>query len=225
MGNDEQITPQVDFCPLAVKHAWVSKLIHPWSERNKKPILEVLRGILPEKGTVLEVGSGSGQHAAFFSQHLPGLDWLPSDIDDENIESIRTWRAESKRRNLLEPIRLDVVSDPWPVDLVDVVFNANMVHIAPWDCCLGLLTGARRHLAQYGLLIMYGPFRIGGEHTAESNQDFDADLRARDPSWGIRDLEAIRDAALGLELEDRFEMPANNQTLVFRRKKIGGRAT
>jgi SAM-dependent methyltransferase len=196
----------------------VAKLEHPWCERNKKPILEVFRRVLPEKGTVLEVGSGSGQHAAFFAQHLPGLDWLPSDIEDENLESIRAWRAEAARPNLLDPVRLDVVADRWPVDQVDVVFSANMVHITPWDCCLGLLAGARRHLEQDGLLIMYGPFRIGGEHTAQSNEEFDASLRDRDSRWGVRDLGAIRDAGVGLEFEDRFEMPANNQILVFRRK-------
>lgn len=196
----------------------MAKLEHPWCERNKKPILEVFRRVLPEKGTVLEVGSGSGQHAAFFAQHLPGLDWLPSDIEDENLESIRAWRAEAARPNLLDPVRLDVVADRWPVDQVDVVFSANMVHITPWDCCLGLLAGARRHLEQDGLLIMYGPFRIGGEHTAQSNEEFDASLRDRDSRWGVRDLGAIRDAGVGLEFEDRFEMPANNQILVFRRK-------
>jgi len=203
----------------------VTKLEHPWSERNKKPILEVLRRVLPDEGTVLEVGSGSGQHAAYFSRQLPGLEWLPSDIDEENLESIRAWRAEANRRTLLEPIRLNVVSDHWPVDLVDVVFSANMVHISPWACCLGLLAGARRHLVKDGLLIMYGPFLIGGEHTAESNEIFDGNLRDRDPSWGVRDLEAIQDAALGLEIEDRFEMPANNQILVFQRRKNRGRVT
>lgn len=218
MGTDERANPRVDFCPPAVKHEGVTKLEHPWCERNKKPILEVFRKVLSYQGTVLEVGSGSGQHAAFFSRQLPGLQWLPSDIDDENLESIRAWRAESDRPNLVEPIRLDVVSDQWPVDLVDVVFSANMVHIAPWACCLGLLAGARRHLVKDGLLIMYGPFRIGGEHTSESNKTFDRNLRDREPSWGIRDLEAIQDAAVGLKFESRFEMPANNQTLVFRRK-------
>lgn len=202
---------------MAVKHDMVTKLEHPWCERNKMPILEVFRTVLPDEGTVLEVGSGSGQHAAFFSQQFPGLDWLPSDIDDENLASIRAWRAETDRPNLFAPIRLDVLSDQWPIDLVDVIFNANMVHITPWACCLGLLAGARRHLVKDGLLIMYGPFRIGGEHTAESNQAFDRDLRNRDPSWGVRDLESIQQAAVGLELEDRFEMPANNQTIVFRK--------
>lgn len=202
---------------MAVKHEMVAKLEHPWCERNKMPILEVFRRVLPDEGTVLEVGSGSGQHAAFFSQQFPGLDWLPSDIDDENLASIRAWRAETDRPNFFAPIRLDVLSDQWPADLVDVIFNANMVHITPWACCLGLLAGARRHLVKGGLLIMYGPFRIGGEHTAESNQAFDRDLRNRDPTWGVRDLEAIQQAAVGLELEDRFEMPANNQTIVFRK--------
>lgn len=207
----------LDLRQALVEHGPVTKLEHPWSERNKDPILEVFRQVLPTSGTVLEIGSGSGQHASFFSEALPNLEWLPSDIEDENLESIRAWRADSGRTNFLAPIRLDVCSDPWPVDRIDVVFSANMIHIAPWECCLGLLAGARRHLERNGLLLMYGPFRIGGEQTAESNTIFDANLRDRDPAFGIRDLEAIRDAARGLALEERLEMPANNFTLAFRK--------
>ena len=196
----------------------MTKLEHPSSERNKQPILEVLRRVLPSNATVLEIAGGSGQHAVYFSGNLPGINWLPTDIDEGRLASIRAWREESSCSNLLEPRRLDVLDDDWDIGTVDVVFSSNMVHITPWDCCLGLLAGARRHLTPGGLLVFYGPFRIGGEHTAPSNVAFDENLRGRDPSWGVRDLEAIRDAADGLVLEERTEMPAKNQILVFRRE-------
>ena len=194
------------------------KLEHASSERNKQPILDVLSRVLPPSGTVLEIAGGSGQHAAFFSENLPGISWLSTDIDDERLASIRAWRKDSKCSNLLEPQRLDVLDDDWGTGMVDVVFSANMVHITPWECCLGLLTGARRHLDSGGLLIFYGPFRIAGEHTAPSNAAFDENLRGRDPNWGVRNLDAICDAADGFILEERIEMPANNQMLVFRRE-------
>lgn len=196
----------------------MTKLEHPSSERNKQPILEVLRRVLPSNATVLEIAGGSGQHAVYFSGNLPDITWLPTDIDEGRLASIRAWREESSCSNLLEPRRLDVLDDDWDIGTVDVVFSSNMVHITPWDCCLGLLAGARRHLTPGGLLVFYGPFRIGGEHTAPSNVAFDENLRGRDPSWGVRDLEAIRDAADGLVLEERTEMPAKNQILVFRRE-------
>jgi hypothetical protein len=195
----------------------MTKLEHPSSERNKQPILDVLRRVLPPSGTVLEIAGGSGQHAVFFSEKLPGITWLSTDIDDERLASIRVWREDSSCSNLLEPRRLDVLDDDWGIGMVDVVFSANMVHITPWECCLGLLAGARRHLTPGGLLIFYGPFRVAGDHTAPSNAAFDENLRGRDPSWGVRDLDAIRDAADGLVLDERVEMPANNQMLVFRR--------
>ena len=196
------------------------KLTHPWPERNKEPILEVFRRVLPSSGTVLELGSGSGQHAAFFAEQLPTLSWIPSDIEPENLASISEWRNETDHPNLFEPIRLDVLADDWGIDSVEVVFSANMVHITPWKCCLGLLDGARRHVTPGGQLILYGPFRIGGEHTAESNAAFDESLRDRDPRWGVRDLEAVRDVASGFVLEERVEMPANNQVLIFRRNEL-----
>jgi len=195
----------------------MTKLEYPSAERNKEPILEVFRRVLPSICTVLEVASGSGQHAVFFAENLPGVTWLPTEIDEKRLASIRAWRDDSDELNLLEPIRLDVLADDWGIDPVKVVFSANMVHITPWECCLGLLEGARRHVMPSGLLIFYGPFRIAGEHTAPSNTAFDESLRERDPRWGIRDLEAIRDAAEGFVLEERVEMPANNQMLIFRR--------
>jgi len=195
----------------------MTKLEHSWPNRNKRPILEVLQRVLPGEGRVLEIGSGSGQHAAFFSTELPSVEWQPSDIDPDNLASIRAWREEAARSNFLEPIRLDVLEDDWGIEAADAAFSANLIHIAPWECTAALFAGARRHLKPDGLLIIYGPFRIGGSHTADSNAEFDNDLKKRDPRWGVRDLEAVIDVAEGFELEERVEMPANNQTLVFRR--------
>jgi SAM-dependent methyltransferase len=196
-----------------------AKLNHAWTERNKGPILDVLRRVLPDSGTVLEIGGGSGQHAVYFAEHLPSLNWLPTDVDREHLGSIRSWRDDAGLPNLLEPRELDVLDEDWGVGLVDAVFSANMIHIAPWDCCLGLLAGARRHVTTGGLLVFYGPFRIDGAHTAPSNAEFDTSLRSRDEQWGIRDVEAVDEAARGFTLEERIEMPANNQILVFRRDR------
>ncbi len=198
------------------------KLSYPSPERNKGPILDVLRRVLPARGTVLEIASGSGQHAVFFSEHLPGIIWLPTDIAAERLESIQAWREDSSHSNILEPRRIDVLDDDWGIGTVEVVFSANLVHITPWECCLGLVEGARRHLKPGGLMIFYGPFRVGGKHTAPSNADFDESLRQRDPEWGVRNLETVRDAATGFKLEERIEMPANNQMLIFRRRRGAG---
>jgi SAM-dependent methyltransferase len=189
----------------------------PAPERNKGPILEVLRRVLPEAGRVLEISSGSGQHVVHFARHLPSLEFQPSDIDEENLASIRAWRREEKLDNVLEPVRLDVLDAAWPIERCDAAFNANMIHIAPWACAEGLFAGLGRHLPPGGVFVLYGPFRMGGEHTAESNAAFDADLRRRDPSWGVRDLEAVEALARqhGLALRERVAMPANNQSLVF----------
>jgi SAM-dependent methyltransferase len=189
----------------------------PAAERNREPILAVLRSILPARGRVLELASGTGQHVAHFAAALPALRWQPSEYDRALHDSIADWTRGLP--NVLAPIALDVTSEPWPVDVLDAVWNANLVHIAPWDVCLGLLRGAGRHLAPGGLLALYGPYRVGGAHTAESNAAFDRQLRQTDPRWGVRDLEAVCEAAepQGLTLEHRVAMPANNQTLVFRR--------
>lgn len=197
-----------------------SKLTWPAAERNKQPILEVLQRALPKTGTLLEIASGTGQHAVHFAAHLPALTYQPSDVDDTNLASITAWRSEAKLPNLLEPLRLDVCEDPWPVGQVQAMYNANMVHIAPWECAIALLRGAGEHLTRDGVLVLYGPFRLGGAHTAPSNQTFDEDLRRRDPRFGVRDLEDVvaRAAERGLQLDERVEMPANNQSLVFRRR-------
>jgi len=198
----------------------VTKATWPAPERNKAPILEVLLRVLPKAGTVLEVASGTGQHAAHFAKHLPGLMYLPTDVDPENLSSIAEWVREAALLNLLSPRALDVTSPDWNVPTVQAIFNANMLHIAPWECALGLFAGVRRHLAEAGVVVLYGPYRIGGAHTAPSNASFDASLRERDPRFGVRDLEAVVELAngAGLSLAERVEMPANNQTLVFARK-------
>jgi len=190
----------------------------PAAERNRKPILDVLARVLPERGIVLEIASGTGQHVAFFAGALPRLVWQPSELDPHTFGSIAAWTEAGRLANVRPPLKLDVTEDEWPVDSVEAIFNANMIHIAPWEVCLGLLRGAGRHLSERGLLVIYGPFRIGGKHTAASNAAFDRDLRSRDPSWGVRDLEAVVEAARGrgLVFEAQVPMPANNQTLVFR---------
>lgn len=195
----------------------------PAPERNKQPILDVLARVLPERARVLEIASGSGQHAAFFAGAMPGWTWQPSDFDAENLASIAAWVQEARLPNLRAPIRLDVLEAVWPIDgiaPIDALFCANMIHIAPWACTLGLIAGAARYLPRGGRFALYGPFMLGGEHTSESNATFDAGLKARDPDWGVRDADAVIAlcAEAGLAFCERVAMPANNQILVFQRK-------
>jgi SAM-dependent methyltransferase len=194
----------------------------PAPERNKQPILDVLARALPARARVLEIASGSGQHAAFFAGAMPGWTWQPSDLDAENLASIAAWVTEAGLPNLRAPIRLDVLEAAWPLDEsapLDALFCANMIHIAPWACTLGLIAGAARYLARGGRLALYGPFMLGGEHTSASNATFDASLKARDPDWGVRDAGAVsaRCGEAGLDFCERVAMPANNQILVFQR--------
>jgi SAM-dependent methyltransferase len=191
----------------------------PAAERNRGPILDVLRRVLPARGTVLEIASGTGQHVAHFAAALPDLTWQPSDRADADFASITAWCEHAGARNALPPVVLDVTREPWPVTIVDAIYNANMIHISPWQICLGLLRGAGTHLAADGVLVLYGPYKEGGAHTAPSNAAFDADLRTRDPSWGVRDLEEVARVATahGLVLREQVAMPANNLMLVFHR--------
>jgi hypothetical protein len=191
----------------------------PATLRNRAPILEILRRVLPPSGILLEVASGSGEHAVHFAAALPDWTFQPSDVDPAALASIASWLAETGVANVRPPLRLDVTAETWPVEAVQAVFSANLVHIAPPEAARGLMVGASRHLVTGGLLIIYGPFRIGGVHTAPSNAAFDADLRARDPNWGVRDLEWLQELGAGsaLALEERVPMPANNQTLLFRK--------
>ncbi len=191
----------------------------PAAERNRGPILAELQRLLPARGLLLEIASGTGQHAAHASAGLPGWHWLPSDFDAASLPSIRAWCAGLDR--VLPPLQLDVLQPQWlgvPAP-VDAIFCANMIHIAPWACCVGLVQGAARHLTAQGLLITYGPYREDDVPTAPGNLAFDADLRARDPAWGLRRLEDVAKAAAeaGLALRERVAMPANNLLLVWGR--------
>lgn len=201
----------------------MTKLTWAAPERNKQPILEVLERLLPRVGTLLEIASGTGQHAVHFARHLPGWTIQPSDIDPENLASIRAWRAEAKLQNLLEPLGLDVCASDGPRAAFSAIFNANLIHIAPPEATRGLLRCAAHHLQPGGTFVLYGPFKVGGKHTAPSNEAFDASLRAQDPRFGVRDLEAVLSAAseYDLTLREHLEMPANNRILVMTRARGG----
>jgi Protein of unknown function (DUF938) len=191
----------------------------PAAERNGAPILAALQRLLPARGRLLEIASGTGQHAAHCSPGLPGWNWLPSEAEAAALPSIQAWCAGLER--VAAPRRLDVRQPVWagvPAQ-VDAIFCANLIHIAPWDCCTGLMQGAARHLAPAGLLITYGPYLEDEVPAAASNLAFDADLRARDPAWGLRRrAEVERQAArVGLVLRERVAMPANNLLLAWGR--------
>jgi hypothetical protein len=189
----------------------------PAALRNRAAILDVLRDALPAQGLVLEIASGTGEHAVFFAAALPALVFQPSDVDAAARASIDAHRAQAGLPNVRPPIALDVVAQPWPVARADAVFCANMIHIAPWRACEGLLAGAAAVLPPGAPLVLYGPFRRAGVVTAPSNEAFDADLRARDPTWGVRDLDDVVAAARGFAPAAVHEMPANNVTVVLRR--------
>jgi ubiquinone/menaquinone biosynthesis C-methylase UbiE len=197
-----------------MKQTWPAAL------RNAEPIARELRKLLPMPSTVVEIASGTGQHAAHFCKAMPEVSWQPTEHDASALESIAEWQRESGAANFKAPKQLDVREQSWPVESADAVFCANMIHIAPWECCEGLMRGCGRILTSGGALLLYGPFLIAGVPTAPSNTAFDESLRARNPQWGIRQLERIEAAALaeGLELAERIEMPANNFIVHFRRR-------
>lgn len=194
----------------------------PAADRNKQPILEALLGLLPAQGQALEIAAGTGQHGPHFMAGLPGWSWQATDLEPSRLEAIAAWAelapAEVRAR-LPAPLQLDVLAEPWPLDAqrYELIFCANMLHVAPWRCCAGLMRGAVRHIAPAGQLITYGPYLETGVPTAASNLAFDADLRARDPAWGLRSLEAVRGEAeaAGLQLQQRIAMPANNLLLAW----------
>jgi SAM-dependent methyltransferase len=192
----------------------------PAADRNKQPILEVLRGVLPAHGQVLEIASGTGQHVVHFAAALPEIVWQPSDIEAESREDIRERVRRLRLANVHDPIMLDVHDDPWPVaDRFAGIVCSNMIHIAPWSATLALLRGAARHLLDNGVLVLYGPFKEQGRHTAESNAAFDATLRERNAEWGVRELEVVAHVAAehGLMQHDVMRLPANNLCVVFGR--------
>ncbi|MBT9463182.1 DUF938 domain-containing protein [Hydrogenophaga sp.] len=202
----------------------------PAADRNKQPILETLQRVLPERGVALEIASGTGQHATWFAAGLPGWQWQPTDLQPSAMVTIAAWTDQSGARNVLPPMRLDVMSEQWPHEgdlfgeafgeTFDAVYCANMLHIAPWAACAGLMRGAARVLAPGGVLITYGPYIEDGVTTSPGNVAFDESLRNTHPEWGIRHLTQVEQQAreVGLHLRERHAMPANNLLLVWGRE-------
>jgi cyclopropane fatty-acyl-phospholipid synthase-like methyltransferase len=192
----------------------------PSAERNREPILAVLREALPAGARVLEIASGTGQHAMCFAAALPGVDWQPSDADADARASIAAWIAHDGLPNVRAPLALDVHQPDWGVTSLDALVCINMIHISPWSATQALFAGASRYLVDGGVLFLYGPYKRGGAHTSPSNDAFDQQLQSRDPSWGVRDMEAVvaLGAASGLICEQTVAMPANNFSLVFRKR-------
>ncbi|WNN90676.1 DUF938 domain-containing protein [Gloeocapsopsis dulcis] len=195
----------------------------PATERNREPILEILLEVLPPTGTVLEVSSGTGEHAIFFAPRIYPRKWLPSDPNPMARASIMAWREYAPAENLYPAIALNACDPMWTVeqqslDIVAIV-NINMIHIAPWSACLGLFAGARRILPSGGILYLYGPFKQGGQHTAASNAAFDESLRTQNPEWGVRNLEDVVEVAKtnNFSLIKTVAMPANNLSVIFQK--------
>ena len=191
----------------------------PSALRNRGPIADVLERVLPPSGLVLEIASGTGEHVTFFARRMPHLTWQPSDPDPEARASVAALLADAERPNVRAPMALDAAASGWPVERADAIVCINMIHISPLASLDGLMAGAARLLPVGGPLVLYGPYKIGGVHTAPSNEEFDAWLKTRDPRWGVRDLELVIDVASehGIELLERIAMPANNFVLVMRR--------
>lgn len=210
-----------DFHPALRQHS-------PSAERNCEPILAVLREVLPAAGRVLEIASGTGQHAICFAGALPGLDWQPSDLDAGARASIAAWTAHAGLKNVRAPLALDVHQPDWGTGApgtLDAVVCINMIHISPWSAAQALFAGASRRLADGGILYLYGPYKRGCAHTSPSNEAFDQQLRSRDPAWGVRDMEAVvaLGASAGLLCDEPIAMPANNFSLVFRKRQGAAR--
>lgn len=192
----------------------------PAAARNTLPIGDVLAEWLPASGLVVEIASGTGEHAVAFAKRFPALEWQPTDPDPAALASIAAWREEAGLANLREPLALDAAASDWPAMRADALLNINMVHISPWAAALGLLDGTARLLSPGGRLILYGPWIAEGVETAPSNLAFDADLKARNPAWGLRRVGDFADEAeaRGFALSDQREMPANNRMLLFTRR-------
>lgn len=194
------------------------------ADRNRDDILDILRGFVPANGSILEIASGDGQHAAHFAAMFAPRVWQPSEHDPDRIATMRARFAGLDLPNLRDPVALDAAADSWPVEAdwadppIEMIYNVNMIHIAPWSVGLGLLAGAARILPRNGVLFLYGPFNRDGGATSQGNAEFDRSLRARNPEWGLRDLTDLCDAAvgLGLSLDRVVEMPVNNLSVVFR---------
>ena len=200
----------------------MSGLVALAAERNKDPILEILKTLLPRTGTVLEIASGSGQHVVHFARALTHLQWVPSDPSAEARRSIAAWLASVRLPNVQPPLELDVLDRPWPVSgPVDAIVCINLIHISPWPVTGALFAGASEKLTDAGIVYLYGPYTQQGRHTAPSNEAFDRSLRAQNSAWGVRNLEDVIQTAATASFQHiaTVEMPANNLSVAFR--KVG----
>jgi SAM-dependent methyltransferase len=190
----------------------------PATERNREPIADILRAVLPSEGLVLEVASGTGEHAIHFATAFPALSWQPSDPDPAAIASIRAWAETARLPNLRPPLTIDAATAPWPIERADAILCINMIHISPWEATVGLMANAAKLLPPGGPLILYGPYLQQGVETAPSNLAFDESLKLRDSRWGLRQLEDVAALAesVGLRMEAVHAMPANNLIVVLR---------
>ena len=194
----------------------------PATERNREPILDVLLRVLPNQGNILEIASGTGEHSIFFASHLSPRQWYPSEPESELRNSIIAWQSQHKSDNLHPPLDINAAAEYWSIEEQDITINAivniNMIHISPWETCLGLMAGAKRILPIGGILYLYGPYKQNGKHTAPSNEAFDQSLRSRNPQWGVRNLEDVISVAKenGLLFQEVVKMPANNLSVVFK---------
>jgi len=205
---------------IQIEHAMTDRrLQYPATERNRDAILDVLRGVLPTSGLALEIASGSGEHVVHFAKAFPGLAFQPSDPEGAALDSVAAWTANTGAPNILPPVMLDASAAHWPVDKADAILCINMIHISPWQATEGLFRGAARLLGKDAPLYLYGPYRQADVDTAPSNEAFDASLKARNPAWGLRDLEAVAALARdeGFSAPVITQMPANNLSVVFRR--------
>lgn len=201
------------------------RLRSPATARNREPILTVLQRVLPSEAHVLELASGAGEHAVFFATAMPEIIWQPSDPDADARASIVEWIKAEALRNVRPPVEIDVRSDDWGVEHqapFDALVAINMIHISPWEATRGLMRGAGRLLRDGGVLFTYGPYKRDGAHTTPSNEAFDESLKARDSQWGVRDVADVESVARenGLQLREIVEMPANNLSLVFEKRRI-----
>lgn len=204
----------------------------PATQRNRQPILDVLKKVLPSSGNVLEIASGTGEHAIFLAPHFAPRQWIPSDVNPISLASIKAWQQDCPTDNLQMPLNIDVKKSEWfnmnqyklqsdqNQNLITAIVNINMIHISPWQACLGLMAGAKEILPLDGILYLYGPFKINGKHTAVSNEQFDQSLKMQNPHWGVRNLEDVTTVAkdYGLILKETVAMPANNLSVIFQRQ-------
>jgi hypothetical protein len=200
-----------------IEQTMPERLFYPATERNRDPILDVLKTIMPREGHIVELASGSGEHVVHFANAFKDILWQPSDLEDHALKSIQSWINHTGLTNIQAPLRLDTTEPHWPIESTDGILCINMIHISPWEATLGLMEKATKLLAKNGFLHLYGPFRINGEHTSASNIAFEGWLKEKDSRFGVRDMKDVENEAnlKGLKLSMTIPMPANNFSLVF----------